>query len=224
MIPSDMVVEIQAHDFQDITAARIYSLLTSENRRICNLWPFPFTEKTATWTETATGVAGLPLISAPTDIRAALNLGMPAVGNSGGNVQYLRRNLIEKIYGYNSYLLIDFPRHYNVYGKNSSGGGNLYVYPYISTNTIFALDYHALPPVLNAASTEAQMLLPDEFSNILMDRVIARLSRGEGDLTDGDTFDARAASALTEMLDAFDVNMDSPDPMLMTNYDDSWFG
>ena len=40
MLPSAMVTEIQAHDFQDIDAnTRIYPLLTSENRRLCALAP-----------------------------------------------------------------------------------------------------------------------------------------------------------------------------------------
>lgn len=228
MIPSAIVAEINNYGFDNVNYpdARIYALLTSENRRICNLWPFPFTEKFATWTETSVvpGNVGQPLVGAPSDIRAVRALGMPAVGDNAGNITYLPRDFIEKQYGYNSYLLTDTPRHYNVFGKNSTGGCNLYVYPYPTVNTIYALDYHALPPVLSAASTEAQMLLPDEFSAILMDRVLARLSRSDGDLDDGANYDARATSALAEMLDSFDVNMDSPPPMLWSDSEDSWFG
>lgn len=218
MIPSAMVVEIQAHDFQDIADPRVYALLTSENRRLCNMMPFPFTEKFATWTETAVPAnAGTPLVGAPTDIRAVRTLGVPGLQNNQGTLTYLRRDLIEKIMGYNTYLLSDYPQYYNVWGKNATGGCNLYAYPYFTANTIFALDYHALPPVLSAATTEAQMLLPDEFAPILMDRVLARLSRGEGDLQDGVTYDQRATSAIAEMMDAFDANMDSPDPMMNTD-------
>lgn len=225
MIPSAMVVEIQAHGFDDILDTRIYPLLTSENRRLCGIFPWPFTEKFFSWTEAAVpSNAGTPLTGAPTDIRAVRALGMPAIADNAGNVTYLPRDLISKTYGYNSYLISDFPRHYNIWGKNSSGGGQLFVYPYFTANTLFALDYHMLPPVLSAGSTEAQMLLPDEYAPILMDRVLARLSRSEGDLQDGDTYDRRAASALQDMLDAFDVNMDSPPPMIFTDSEDSWFG
>jgi len=215
-----MVTEIQAHDFQDIDAnTRIYPLLTSENRRLCALAPFPFLEKFSTWTE-AVGTPATPLVGAPTDIRAVKNMGMPGVQDNAGNLSYLRRDYIEKTFGLNSYLLADFPTRYNLYGTNSTGGMNLYVYPYITASTLFALDYYALPPVLGAGTTEAQLLLPDMYCPILMDRVLARLSRAEGDLTDGDTYEARANAGVSEMMMSFEVNQDSPDPMLYTDYDD----
>ncbi len=218
MIPSDMVAEIQAHDFQDILPARIYPLLTSANRRLCSSGPYPFLEKFSTWTETVPGNGpGQPLALAPLDIRAVRNFGAPAVADNGGNIQYLRKDYVEKFYGFNSYLIQDTPvRHYCAYGKNSVGGCNLYVYPFPTFNYVFALDYYAMPPVLGAGTTEAQMLLPDEYSPLLMDIVIARLSRGEGDLQDGDTFDAVTARSIATLQNAFDVNMDSPDPMLVT--------
>ena len=224
MKPSDMVVEIQAYGF-DALDTRIYPLLTRENRRLCAMAPFTFTQKFSTWTETAVPAnVGTPLVGAPTDIRAVVALGQPAENANAGNIVYLDRNLISKIYGYNSYLIVDVPRHYNVYGKNSSGGCNLYVYPYIAGDTIFALDYLALPPVLNASTTEAQMLLPDAYSQALMDRVCAQLARSDGDLDDAVKYENSAQATVMEMLNDFDANMDSPPPMIFTDSEDSWFG
>lgn len=212
MLPSAMVVEIEAHDF-DTDDPRIYALLTAENRRLCALGPWPFTEKTATWTETYNQAnAGLPLVGAPADLRAVRALGMPEIADNQGWVSYLRRDLIRRRYGSNSLLLRQEPvRHYYVFGNS------LYIWPYIEANRIFQLDYHADPPVLGAGTTEAQMLLPDEYAPILMDRVLARLSRAEGDLADGNEYDGRATSALAEMMTAYDINMDSPDPMILTD-------
>lgn len=218
-----MVVEIQAYGF-DALDTRIYPLLTRENRRLCSMAPFPFTQKFSTWTETV-GTPGTPLgASSPQDIRAVIALGMPAVGDNAGNVSYLDRNLISKIYGYNSYLLQDFPRHYNVYGKNATGGCNVYVYPYISSSTIFALDYCALPPVLGAGTTEQAMLLPDAYSQALMDRVCAQLARSDGDLDDAVMYEQSASAKIAEMMNDFDANSDSPPPMLFTPDEDGWFG
>lgn len=215
MLPSDMAIEIQAHGFDDILAARIYQLMTIENRRLCSLGAFPFTEKFSTWTESV-GTAGVPLTGAPTDIRAVRNLGLPGIQENNGNVTYLRKDYVEKTYGFNSYLLADYPRHYSVYGKNSTGGMNVYVWPYLTTALAMALDYHALPPVITAGTTELQMLLPEQYHGTLMDRVLARLSRSEGDLQDGDTYDARAREGERELVYAFETNQDSPDPMLFT--------
>ena len=209
MLPSEAVVEIQAHDFQDILDTRIYPLLTNESRRLANMYPFPFLEGQSSWTETV-ATANSPLAGAPSDIRAVRRLGCPAIGESMGNLQYLRRDYVMRIFGTNTYLTVDFPQYYYMYG------GQLYVYPYFSVNTLFQLDYIKKVPTLGAGTTEAQWLIPAEYQNIIIDRVIARLSRGEGDLTDGDTFDRRADSAVAEMLAAFDVNQDSPDPMLFT--------
>lgn len=216
MIPSNIVAECQAHDFQDILDTRIYPLLTAENRRLCGMKPWPFTERFSTWTEVV-GTAGAALPGAPTDIRAIRNLFMPGVANNDGNLQYLRRDYIEKIYGGSTYLLGDTPIHYNLWGKNSLGGGGLYVYPYHTISTIYALDYHALPPVLSAASTEAQMLLPDAWCTILIDRVVARLSQAEGDLQDAQHYFGVAALNQQDMEEEFDVNLDSADPMLNTS-------
>jgi hypothetical protein len=224
MIPLDIAGEITAYGF-DATTARIYPLLTRANRKVCAMAPFPFTEKFISWTETYNVAnVGTPLTGAPTDIRAVRTLGMPAISNNAGNVSYLRRDLIEKTYGYNSYLLVDFPRHYNIWGKNSNGGGNLYVYPYISANTIFALDYHANPPVLTGTTTEAQMLLPDAYTEIIQNMVLAELSRSDGDLDDATMYTRWANDGIAAMLTDFDVNADSPDPMMLTNYEDGWFG
>jgi hypothetical protein len=225
MIPSAMVVEIQAYGF-DALDTRIYPLLTRANRMVCSAALFPFTEKFFSWTETSNVPAGIgqPLTGAPTDIRAVRALGMPAVADNAGNVTYLRRDLITKTYGYNSYLLNDFPRHYNIWGKNSSGGGNLYVYPYISANTIFALDYHMLPPVFSAGTTEAQMLLPDAYCDIIQNIVLSELARSDGDLDDAGKYAGWANTGMSAMLNDFDVNTESPDPMLLTNYEDGWFG
>lgn len=219
MLPSAMVVEIQAHGFDDVLDTRIYPLLTSENRRLCALAPFPFLEKFSTWTESVTSPS-IPLAGAPSDIRAVRNMGIPNIVNNAGNLTYLRRDYIEKTFGFNAYLLVDFPTRYFLYGQNSTGGMNLYVWPNIAVATLFALDYYAYPPVLGAGTTEAQMLLPDMYCPILMDRVLARLSRSEGDLQDGDTYDARASAGVAEMLMSFEVNQDTPDPMLYTDYDD----
>lgn len=215
MLPSDMVVEIQAAGFDAVAAARIYPLLTSENRRICALGPFPFTEATAAWTETYVSTnAGLPLVGAPTDIRAARRLSMPEIVDNDGNATYLRRDLLAKRYGGNSNALILEPvLHYNVYN------GKLYIWPYIEANRKFVFDYHADPPVLGAGTTEAQMLLPDEYAGALMDRVMARLARSDGDLQDGQFYDNRASEALAELQAAYDVNMDSPDPMFLPGSD-----
>lgn len=224
MIPLDIATEIAAYGF-DATAARIYTLLTRANRRLCAVAPFPFTEKFSTWTETANPAnVAAPLTGAPTDIRAVKNFGMPGIADNGGNVSYLRKDLIEKTYGFNSYLLNDFPRHYNVYGKNSTGGCNLYIYPYILSNTLFALDYFARPPVLTGATTEAQMLLPDDYSDIIQTMVLAELSRADGDLDDGANYEALYKSRIADMLNDFDANMDSPDPLLYTDSEDAWFG
>lgn len=220
MIPSAIVAEINQYGFDSVNYpdARIYAILTRANRRVCDLMPFPFTEKFATWTESV-GTPGTPLATCPTDIRAVRNLGMPGIQDNAGNVTYLRRDYIEKTYGFNSYLLQDFPRHYNVFGKNASGGANLYVYPYISTSTIFALDYHALPPVLSAATTEPQMLLPDAYSDIIQLMALAELSRSDGDLDDGSNYEATYRGRIADMMSDFDSNMDTPDPMLLTTDD-----
>lgn len=223
MIPLDMATEIGLYGF-DATAARIYQLLTRANRRVCSIAPFPFTEKFSTWTETAnTANVATPLVGAPADIRAVRNFGCPGISDNAGNVSYLRKDLIEKTYGFNSYLLNDFPRHYYVWGKNATGGCNLYIYPYILANTIFALDYHALPPVLTGSTTEAQMLLPDAYSDIIQNMVLSELSKADGDLDDGKSYKADAKDGMADLLNDFDVNMDSPDPMILLDDEDSWF-
>lgn len=209
MLPSEAVVEIQAHDFQDILDTRIYPLMTNESRRLASMYPFPFLEGKSVWTESVVS-ADSALAGAPTDIKAVRMLGCPAIGESMGNLQYLRRDLVFRIFGKNTYLTADFPKYYYMWA------GQLFVYPYFTASTIFALDYIKRVPVLSAASTEAQWLIPGEYQNIIIDRVIARLSRAEGDLQDGETFDARAGGAVSEMLAAFDVNQDSPDPMMFT--------
>lgn len=209
MLPSEAVVEIQAHDFQDILDTRIYPLMTNESRRLAAMYPFPFLEGQASWTESVVS-ANSALTGAPADIKAVRRLGCPTIGEGMGNLQYLRRDYVMRIFGTNTYLTVDYPKYYYLYG------GQIFVYPYFSVATLFQLDYIKRVPVLGAGTTEAQWLIPSEYQNIIIDRVIARLSRGEGDLTDGDTFDARAAGAVAEMLAAFDVNQDSPDPMLMT--------
>lgn len=217
MIPSAIVAEINQYGFDSVTYpdARIYPLLTRANRRVCAMGPFPFTEQFATWTETPSTPA-TPLVGAPTNIRAVKNFGCPAYDNNYGDVSYLRRDYIEKIYGFNSYLLVDDPpRHYNLYGKNSLGGANLYVYPYPSVATLFALDFYALPPVLNASSTEAAMLLPDEYTPILQNIVLAELSSSDGDLDDAASYTARNPPLFAELFNAYEMNQDSPDPMLM---------
>lgn len=209
MLPSEAVVEIQAHDFQDILDTRIYPLLTNESRRLASMEPFPWLEGKSVWTESVVG-ADTPLAGAPTDIAAVRALGCPAIGEGMGNLQYLRRDLVFRIFGRNTYLTVDFPKYYYMWG------GQLYVYPYFSVATMFALDYIKRVPTLGVGTTEAQWLIPSEYQNIVIDRVLARLSRGEGDLTDGDTYDRRADSALGELMGSFEVNMDSPNPMLMT--------
>lgn len=209
MLPSEAVTEIQEHDFQDITTARIYPLLTNESRRLASMYPFPFLEGKSVWTEAVVG-ADQPLAGAPTDIRAVRALGCPAIAENNGNLTYLRRDYVMRYFGRNTYLTADFPQYYYMWG------GSLYVYPYFTSSTIFALDYIKRIPTLGAGTTEAQWLIPAEYQNIVIDRVLARLSRSEGDLTDGDTFDQRASSAIAEMQAAFDVNQDSPDPMMQT--------
>lgn len=227
MLPSAIVGEINQYGFDNVNYAdaRIYAILTRANRRLCAIAPFPFTEKFSTWTETQ-NVANIatPLVGAPADIRAVRNFGCPALADNSGNVSYLRKDILEKTYGFNSYLLNDFPRHYYVYGKNATGGCNLYIYPYILANTLFALDYHARPPVLSAASTEAQMLLPDEYCDIIQTMALAELSRSDGDLDDGAGYEALYKSRIADMLNDFDANVDSPDPMIYTDSEDSWFG
>lgn len=226
MIPSDILAEINNYGFDNVNYpdARLYKLLTRANRKICAMGPFSFTQKFSTWTE-AVATPGTPLGAlSPQDIRAVNALGCPAQGDYAGNITYLDRNLISKIYGYNSYLLADFPRHYNVYGKNTTGGCNLYVYPYITAPTIFALDYCALPPVLSAGSTEAQMLLPDAYSDIVMNMVLAELANSDGDLDDGAVYLNKAKAGTADLLNDFDVNNDSPPPMLFTDEGSGWFG
>jgi hypothetical protein len=228
MLPSAIVAEINNYGFDSVNYpdARVYALLTRANRRVCAIAPFPFTQKFFTWTETSvvpTNV-GAPLTGAPTDIRAVQALGMPAIADNAGNVAYLDRNLISKVYGYNSYLLVDFPRHYNVWGRNTSGGMNLYVYPYISTNTIFALDYYQIPPVLSAGTTAGQMLLPDEYCDVIQWLVLAELSKSDGDLEDAAAYYRDAQNTIAALINDFDANMDSPPPMIFTDTEDSWFG
>jgi hypothetical protein len=226
VIPSAIVAEINSYGFDNVNYpdARVYAILTRANRRVCSIAPFPFTQKFATWSETV-GTPGTPLgANSPQDIRAVNALGMPAVADNAGNVTYLSRNLISKTYGYNSYLLQDFPRHYNAYGKNATGGCNIYVYPYISAATIFALDYHALPPVLGSGTTEAQMLLPDAYCDVIQWIALAELSKSDGDLDDSRGYYTDAQNVISGMLNDFDVNMDSPDPMLFSDSEDSWFG
>lgn len=215
MIPVDMVTEIQAYGF-DALAARIYPLLTRANRKVCAMGPFPFTEKFSTWTEPV-ATAGVPLPGAPADIRAVRNLGLPGILENDGNVSYLRKDLVEKYYGFNSYLLADFPRHYSVYGRNATDGMNLYVWPYFTSSTLFALDYHANPPVLGAGTTALQMLLPDAYTDIIQNMVLAELCRSDGDLEDAAMYTDWARVGCKDLLNDFDVNEDSPNPMLFTD-------
>lgn len=215
MIPVDMVTEIQAYGF-DALAGRIYPLLTRANRKVCAMGAFPFTEKFSTWTE-AVATAGVALPGAPTDIRAVRNLGLPGIVENNGNVSYLRKDLAEKYYGSNSYLLADFPRHYSVWGRNATDGMNLYVWPYFTTSTIFSLHYHANPPVLGAGTTALQMLLPDAYTDIIQNMVLAELCRSDGDLEDAAMYTGWAREGTKDMLNDFDVNEDSPDPMLFTD-------
>jgi len=209
VLPSEAVAEVQEHDFQDILATRIYPLLTNESRRLASMYPFPFLEGKSVWTESVVS-ADSPLAGAPTDISAVRRLGCPAIAENNGNLQYLRRDYVMRIFGVNTYLTVDFPQYYYMWG------GQLYVYPYFNVSTIFSLDYIKKIPTLGAGTTEAQWLIPSEYQNIVIDRVLARLSRSEGDLQDGETFDARATSAVQEMQAAFNVNQDSPDPMMYT--------
>lgn len=209
MTPAEAVAEIKEHDFQDIDDLRVFRLLTNESRRLAAMYPFPFLQGKSVWTESV-ATADSPLVGGPTDIQAVLAMGCPAIGNSQGNLTYLRRDYIFRIYGRNTYLTADYPQFYYMFG------GQLFVYPYFTASTIFSLDYIKRVPTLAAGTTEAQWLIPGEYQDILMDRVLARLSRSEGDLTDGDTYDSRATSALGELMAAFNVNQDSPDPMMFT--------
>lgn len=221
MIPSAIVAEINNYGFDNVNYpdARIYQILTRANRRVCGLAPFPFTEKFTTWTETPATPA-TPLVGAPTDIRAVRNMGQPGIQDNAGNLSYLRRDYIEKTFGFNSYLLVDFPTRYFLWGKNSVGGANLYVWPYISIATIFSLDYHALPPVLSAATTEAQMLLPDAYCDVIQNMALAELARSDGDLDDATKYNNWALDGRADMMNDFESNQDTPDPMLYTDYDD----
>lgn len=218
-----LVTEIQRHDFQDIDGPTvIFPLLNIEHKAICSMAPFPFTQKSSVWTE-AVNVPNTPLVGAPTDIQAVQMCGLPGIADNDGNLSYLRRDYISKIYGRNSYLLVDFPRHYYLYGKGASGGYALYCWPYFSIPMQFMLDYSSVASTLTAGVTEPQITLPPEYHKILIDRVVARLSRAEGDLTDGDVFDAKADQAIGRLMDAFLVNNDTPDPMLSTpDYTSDW--
>lgn len=214
MDANSLQAEITRHNFDEDPTTVIFPLLTMEHRRICATGPYPFTQKTATWTESV-GTAGNPLVGAPADIRAVRFLGCPELVRYGGNLTYLDRVLIAKYYGRNSYLLADDPIHYYIWKDQ------LYVWPYITTARIFSLDYHCDGSTIAAGVTEANITLPPEYHPLLIDRVCARLSRSEGDFDDAGGFEARANTAVQELMDAYDINMDAPDPMLPdTSWDD----
>lgn len=218
MDANSLGAEIQRHDFQDVDLTTvIFPLLTQEHKKLCGSGPYPFTEATSTWTE-AVNVPNTPLVGAPSNIRAVRFMGMPQVADFNGNLSYLDRVLIARRYGRNSYLLVDFPRHYNMWG------GKLYVWPYFSVATMFALDYHMIGSTIAAGLTEAQITLPPDYHDALIDRVVARLSRAEGDLADGTTYDQVAERTEKFLQDAYDINMDQPNPMLdSSDWDDEFF-
>jgi hypothetical protein len=103
-----------------------------------------------------------------------------------------------------------------VWGRNSLGGSNLYVWPYLTAAMAMTCGYHALPPVLGAGTTEAQMLLPDAYCHIIQNMVLSELARSDGDLDDAAMYDGWAKAGRVDLLTDFDVNEDSPDPMLFT--------
>lgn len=208
-----MVNEIAAAGFDDTaTLARIAPLLDLEHKRICAMAAWPFTETTLTWTPTIVAV-DVPVPNAPTGIQFARVCELPLYSQT---LSYLRRDIMRKQYGGGFRTYTDLPRHYYIYG------GLFYVWPNIpiGSSLQIAFDYHRKPITLTAGVTEAQILLPPEFHGMLMDRVMARLSRTEGDLTDGTTYDARADSQMSELYATFDVNMDSPDPIIYIPEDD----
>lgn len=209
-----MVTEIQAHGFDDILAARIIPLLDLEHKRICAMNAWPFTESTQLWTPTIVA-DNVTVPGSPTNIQFVRTAELPDYSKT---LSYLRRDILRKQYGAGLTLFEDLPRHYFLYG------GQFFVWPNIPIGTTtlkIVLDFHQRPITLAAGQAETLVLLPPEFHGILMDRVLARLSRSEGDLTDGDTYDARANSQMSELYAAFDVNMDSPDP-IVTTYEYDW--
>lgn len=211
----NMVLEIQAHGFDDILAARIIPLIDLEHKRICAMASWPFTEATSTWTPTIVAT-NITVPGAPASIQFVRTAELPQYSQA---LSYLKRDILRKQYGAGLTTYTELPRHYFMYG------GQFFVWPNfpIGTSTVqVSLDYHLKPATLAAAGAETTILLPPEFHGILMDRVLARLSRSEGDLTDGDTYDQRAQGEMRELYASFDINMDSPDPIIMASEQDWW--
>lgn len=209
-----MVTEVAAHGYDDAVAlARIAPLLDLEHKRLCGQAAWPFTESTSAWTPTVVAV-NVAVPGAPSNIQYVRTAEMPAYNQT---LSYLRRDILRKQYGGGLTTLTDLPRHYFMFG------GQFFVWPNIpiGSSLLLALDFHQKPISLTAGVTEAQILLPAEFHGILLDRVIARMARAEGDITDGDTYDNRAQGQIAELYAAFDVNMDSPDPII-NNPDYDW--
>lgn len=207
---NSMVTEVAAHGYDDAVAlARIAPLLDIEHKRLCGMAAWPFTEATLLWTPTVVAL-NVPVPGAPTNIQYVRTAEMPAYNQT---LSYLRRDIIRKQYGGGLILNTDLPMHYYLYGFQ------FYVWPNIPIGATLqlAVDFHQKPLSLVAGVTEAQVLLPAEFHGLLIDRVVARMARAEGDLTDGDTYDNRANSQLQELYSTFDVNMDSPDPIIQVN-------
>lgn len=207
---NDMVTEIQAHGFDDVLAARIIPLLDLEHKRICATAAWPFTEATSTWTPNVVAV-NVTVPGAPSPIQFVRYAELPQYSQA---LSYVRRDILRKTYGGGLTTVTDLPKNYYIFNEEFFVWPN---FPIGTTTVQVTLDYHMKPATLAAGGAEATILLPPEFHGILMDRVLARLSRSEGDLTDGETYDSRAQGQLPELYAAFDINMDSPDPIVMAS-------
>lgn len=164
MTLAEMIADIKASGFDDMTDATALSLIDRAHKKICAREPFPFLEAESDLTVAADGK-----ITAPTGIRAFMSIGNETQGYKLSPVRY--DALIKARPSMN-----DVGEAYVYYAK----GRDHYIYPPGAGNTYHGF-YLKRPETIDAVGDNALVLIPEEQHELILLDSISRAALREDD-------------------------------------------
>ena len=164
MLLTEMVADIKASGFDDMTDATALSLIDRAHKKICAREPFPFLETSADATIDGTGK-----ITNPTNIRALLKVVNETQGYRLVPVRF------DALLGARPQMN-DAGEAYFYYNK----GRDHFVYPGVVANT-YHVYYLRRPETIDATNDDALVLVPTEQHELLVLDAIRRAALREDD-------------------------------------------
>lgn len=211
---SDMLTELDDHGFDDVATARKLSKINEAYFDICGRAPWPFLETTTSLT--FAGGSTTPETQ-PADFRAVTAMVITAGGGLGQRVRRIRRDEWLEQYA----------------GLEDTGGVPLYFYTIGSTihfwpsptaDVQVTMDYIKVPPALTAASLSADILIPAQYQQAIVEGALFKLYSMEDDTDIAPTFETYFERSIQNMHEvAFKQDYSTNETVYRTD-DWEWFG